>query len=142
MDVVAWVQFKRSLSAGGAEQFSNALGALVQVSRAFAAGLFAAEGQVDALRDDGEGMRRAVLRKVRVPEGTGRGGDAGERIRLPEGVECEETAEGEALSNPTGKRLRSRRGAKPVQVAEAEAPAEPAPVAEPVEAPAVEPKAE
>ena len=47
---------------------------------------------------------------------------------------AEETAEGEALSNPTGKRLRSRRGAKPVQVAEA------APDAEPVEA--AEPKAE
>ena len=64
---------------------------------------------------------------------------------------AEETAEGEALSNPTGKKLRARKGAKPVAVAEpaeaaetAEAPAaEAAPAAEPVEAPvAEEPKAE
>ncbi len=68
----------------------------------------------------------------------------GERKLEKDKEVAEETAEGEALSNPTGKRLRSRRGAKPVQVAETEAPAEPteAPAAEPVEAPAVEPKAE
>ena len=40
---------------------------------------------------------------------------------------AEETAEGEALSNPTGKKLRARKSAKPVAV-------ESAPVAEPVEA--------
>lgn len=48
-----------------------------------------------------------------------------------------ETAEGEALSNPTGKRLRSRRGAKPVASSEAAEAAEPAaPAAKPAEAPA------
>ncbi len=63
---------------------------------------------------------------------------------------AEETAEGEALSNPTGKKLRARKSAKPVAVEESVAEpveaAEPAPVAEPVEAveaPATEePKAE
>ncbi len=59
---------------------------------------------------------------------------------------AEETAEGEALSNPTGKKLRARKSAKPVAVEESVAEpveaAEPAPVAEPVEAPVEEPKAE
>ena len=59
---------------------------------------------------------------------------------------AEETAEGEALSNPTGKKLRARKSAKPVAVEEPVAEpveaAEPAPVAEPVEAPVEEPKAE
>ena len=59
---------------------------------------------------------------------------------------AEETAEGEALSNPTGKKLRARKSAKPVAVeepvAESVEAAEPAPVAEPVEAPVEEPKAE
>ena len=78
--------------AGVAEQFSNCLGALVQVPRAFAAGLFAAEGQVDPLRNSRERMRRAVLREVRVPEGTRRGGDARECVSLPKRIECEEAA--------------------------------------------------
>ena len=53
---------------------------------------------------------------------------------------AEETAEGEALANPTGKKLRARKSAKPVDVAAEAAPAaEPALVAEPVEAPAAEP---
>ena len=59
---------------------------------------------------------------------------------------AEETAEGEALSNPTGKKLRARKSAKPVAVEEPVTEpvetAEPAPVAEPVEAPVEEPKAE
>ncbi len=66
----------------------------------------------------------------------------GERKLEKDKEVAEETAEGEALSNPTGKRLRSRRGAKPVDVTAPAAEPVEAPAAEPVEAPAVEPKAE
>lgn len=94
MRVPAGVLFEGDVGAEGTEARGDRFRVAAQTGRPTAAlRLFAAEGEVDAVRTASRFPGTAVLRNVRVPQGTGRGSGPREERCVPEGVNREQASE-------------------------------------------------